>query len=219
MTRPAKLPLYGKVKFRRARKERLLALWQAVVKKTAIEIHQGVRVESIRTAAQGFEIATTSGAGTRQYGVAGDRASWLAAAPRRSRRRSAQSRHTASLMRRNTAGSTCSSSAAATARSKPRSSLSRHPVASVTLAYRGPALDRAKPANLKRLEAVARAGKVFIMLDAHVRAIEPGRVIIDQPDRRLVPVNDAVIICAGGTLPTALLADIGVEVERKFGTA
>ena len=31
--------------------------------------------------------------------------------------------------------------------------------------------------------------------------------------------NDAVIICAGGILPTGFLKNIGIEVETKHGTA
>jgi thioredoxin reductase (NADPH) len=30
--------------------------------------------------------------------------------------------------------------------------------------------------------------------------------------------NDAVVVCIGGTLPTALLADAGVRVETRYGT-
>jgi hypothetical protein len=31
--------------------------------------------------------------------------------------------------------------------------------------------------------------------------------------------NDAVIVCAGGLLPTPLLQKIGIEFATKFGTA
>jgi hypothetical protein len=31
--------------------------------------------------------------------------------------------------------------------------------------------------------------------------------------------NDAVIVQAGGVLPTALLRELGVKVETKYGTA
>jgi repressor of nif and glnA expression len=31
--------------------------------------------------------------------------------------------------------------------------------------------------------------------------------------------NDAVIVCAGGILPTAFLHSVGIEVETKYGTA
>ena len=47
MTRPARLPLYGKVRFRRVRKEKLLSLWDSVIRKTGIAIHDRVRVERI----------------------------------------------------------------------------------------------------------------------------------------------------------------------------
>ena len=59
MTRPARLPLYGRVKFRRVRKDRLLALWDDIVRKTGIVIHDRVRVERIITARDGFEVASS----------------------------------------------------------------------------------------------------------------------------------------------------------------
>jgi hypothetical protein len=31
--------------------------------------------------------------------------------------------------------------------------------------------------------------------------------------------NDAVIVCAGGLLPTPLLQSIGIQFATKFGTA
>jgi thioredoxin reductase (NADPH) len=30
--------------------------------------------------------------------------------------------------------------------------------------------------------------------------------------------NDAVIVCAGGILPTAFLKSVGIDVETKYGT-
>jgi thioredoxin reductase (NADPH) len=30
--------------------------------------------------------------------------------------------------------------------------------------------------------------------------------------------NEAIIVCAGGVLPTGFLKTIGIEVETKFGT-
>ena len=38
-------------------------------------------------------------------------------------------------------------------------------------------------------------------------------------DERIRIANDAVIINAGGILPTAFLREIGIDVETKFGTA
>ena len=47
MTRPAELPLYGRLKLRRVRKEKLLALWHDVIGKTGVQIHHGVRVHRV----------------------------------------------------------------------------------------------------------------------------------------------------------------------------
>jgi hypothetical protein len=44
-------------------------------------------------------------------------------------------------------------------------------------------------------------------------------VEIEQKGKRLRVRNDAVIVCAGGILPTAFLKSIGIEVETKYGTA
>ena len=38
-------------------------------------------------------------------------------------------------------------------------------------------------------------------------------------DRDICIDNDAVIVCAGGILPTPFLKSIGIEVETKYGTA
>jgi repressor of nif and glnA expression len=40
-----------------------------------------------------------------------------------------------------------------------------------------------------------------------------------QENRTIEIDNDAVIVCAGGILPTPLLREMGVEVETKHGTA
>ena len=39
-------------------------------------------------------------------------------------------------------------------------------------------------------------------------------------DSRAIKVrNDAVIVCAGGILPTKFLKGMGIEIETKYGTA
>ena len=218
MTRPANLPLYGKVRLRRVRKERLLALWRKVIGETGLEIHSGVRVERITPAGQGFEIATTSGVvrastvllatgrrgSPRRLGVPGEdmpKVVYSLDDPGQYR-----GRHVLVV-----GGGDSALEAACT--------LARHAVASVTLSYRGSAFNRAKPQNRRRLEEAMTSGRLHILPVSHLRAIEADHVVIDQPGRRHTPRNDAVIICAGGLLPTALLADVGVRVETKYGTA
>ena len=218
MTRPAVLPLYGKVKLRRARKERLLALWQSVVRKTGIEIRGGVRVTHISPYPWGFEIETSAG-------IARSRTVLLATGRRGSPRRlgipgETQSKVVYSLddpaqyrgQHVLVVGGGDSALETAIA-------LARQPVASVTLSYRGSNFNRARPANRRRFEDAVRAGWINFLPDSHLQAIEPAYVVIDQSGRRQHARNDAVIICAGGLLPTSLLADIGVRIETKYGTA
>ena len=218
MTRPAILPLFGKVKLKRVRKERLLALWQSVIEKTGIEIHQGVRVDRIRPMPWGFEVATSQGemrartillatgrrGSPRRLGISGEELPKVTY----SLDDAAQyaGRHVLVV-----GGGDSALEAAAM--------LARHPVASVTISYRGAAFDRARPATRARVTDAIERGRVHVIYQSHVRAIAPDHVIVDQPGRRTKVGNDAVIVCIGGTLPTALLADAGVDVERKFGTA
>ena len=57
------------------------------------------------------------------------------------------------------------------------------------------------------------------MLKSEVRRISVDSVLIDAGGRETELSNDAVIVCAGGILPTDFLRDIGIAVETKYGTA
>ena len=56
-------------------------------------------------------------------------------------------------------------------------------------------------------------------LKSNVKLVEKDRVTLEQDGKMLVIPNDAIIVCAGGILPTPFLKEIGVIVEAKFGTA
>ena len=57
------------------------------------------------------------------------------------------------------------------------------------------------------------------MLRTQVREIEPQAVTLGADDGTQRFANDAVIVSAGGILPSDFLRSIGVEIETKFGTA
>ena len=217
MTRPADLPLYGRVKLRRVRKEKLLALWQAVIQKTGLRIHGGIRVERVNPRSWGFDVETTAGhyasravllatgrrGSPRRLGVAGEELPKVVY----SLDDAGQYRGRHVLV---VGGGDSALEAAA--------ELARHATASVTLSYRGTGFTRGTTVNRRRIEEAQRRGRLTVLFGSHVRAIEPGRVLIDQDGRRLLPANDAVILCLGGLLPNTLLADTGVRVETKYGT-
>ncbi len=56
-------------------------------------------------------------------------------------------------------------------------------------------------------------------MKSKVLEINADNVVLDTEKGKGKLPNDAVIICAGGILPTGFLKDIGIEVETKFGTA
>jgi thioredoxin reductase len=210
--------MYGRVRLRRVRKERLLALWQSVIGKTGIEIHHGVRVDGVSRLEHGFEVTTSAGVARtgavllatgrrgapRRLGVPGEELPKVAY--RLGDAAHYDGRHVLVV------GGGDSALEAAIA-------LARRPVGSVTLAYRGTAFDRAAPAHRLQIDRLEREGRVHVLRSAHVRRIDARSVIVELPARTVKIANDDVIICAGGSLPTALLTDIGIRVERKFGTA
>ena len=63
------------------------------------------------------------------------------------------------------------------------------------------------------------AGKIKLYLKAAVKSIKPETAIVKFGAEETEIPNDGVIVCAGGTLPTPFLKQIGVMVETKFGTA
>jgi hypothetical protein len=55
-------------------------------------------------------------------------------------------------------------------------------------------------------------------MSSNVKSIGERRVSIEQEGRLEELDNDAVVISAGGILPTPFLKEIGIQVETKHGT-
>ena len=90
----------------------------------------------------------------------------------------------------------------------------------VVLSYRGEAFARAKPRNRDRVAAAQRSGQLRVMLNSKVKQIAAQSVSPSNRPEKLHEVqNDAVIVNAGGILPTEFLNKVGIRVETKYGTA
>jgi thioredoxin reductase/ferredoxin len=218
MTTPATLPLVGKVKFREISKEKLLAFWDGVARKTGLEIHYGERVAGIAPRSAGFAVAT----GRAVYPTR----SVLLAIGRRGtpRKLDVPGEEQAKVVYRLidpeqyrgqhvlvVGGGDSALEAAAT--------IAEQPATTVTLSHRGEGFARAKIGNRDRVAAAQDAGRLTVLTRSEVTQIDADAVELMAGGRRRRIRNDAVVVCAGGILPTAFLESVGIEVETKYGTA
>jgi len=218
MTAPATVPLVGKVDFRQTSKEALLGFWQEVERKTGIEVRYRERVEDIVRDGDGFVVRTTRGEyrthsvllaigrrGTpRKLGVAGEDL------PKVVYRLIDPEQYSGQHVLVVGGGNSAVEAAASVAEAGGRS---------VVLSYRGEAFAKANQANRDRVARAEQSGKLKVLLKSNVRAIAGEAVVIERDGRLLKLSNDAVIVNAGGVLPTDFLRHIGINVEAKFGTA
>ena len=56
-------------------------------------------------------------------------------------------------------------------------------------------------------------------MKSNTKEITKDKVILDQEGERIEIENDAIIVSAGGILPTGMLKEMGIVVETKHGTA
>ena len=218
MTSPATLPLVGKMKFRETTKETLLAYWQDIVKRTDLKISFQERLESINRHNGSFNVVTNQNQyaahavllaigrrGTpRKLGVPGEELSKVTY-------RLIDPEQYSSLKVLVVGGGDSALECALM--------LSEQPGTTVTLSYRSQAFSRAKKKNRLKLENAGREGRIEILLESNVKSIAEEYVEIEQKGQLLRIANDAIIISAGGILPTGFLKELGIEIETKHGTA
>jgi thioredoxin reductase (NADPH) len=218
MTAPAILPLVGKLNFKEVSKEKLLKFWEDVARKTGLKINYGEQVEAITQSDADFEVRT-SRASYRAASV-------LLAIGRRGtpRKLDVEGEDQAKVVYRLidpqqyrkhhvlvVGGGDSALEAAA--------SIAEQPGTTVTLSHRSDAFSRAKLKNRERVETAEKSGRLKVLFRSSVKSIGRHDVEIEQQGQRMKIRNDAVIVCAGGILPTAFLKGIGIAVETKYGTA
>jgi thioredoxin reductase/ferredoxin len=216
MTTPAELPMVGTVRFKNTSKEDLLAFWQDVERKTGVQIRYKERVENIARTPSGFYIKTNRGElrarnvllaigrrGTpRKLGVDGEQL------PKVVYRLIDAEQYRGKRVLVVGGGDSALEAATTIADAG----------ADVTISYRGDAFARAKSRNRERLQAATTAGQLRALLKSNVLKIEPDAVLLDCDGKQERFDNDAVIVSAGGILPTAFLQGLGVHIETKHGT-
>ena len=218
MTAPGELPLIGKFHFRETTKEKLLEFWSTVRKKTGLKVQTGERVDSIEPHDGGFNVVTPKATyqtravllaigrrGTpRKLGVSGEEL------PKVVYRLIDPAQYQQQKVLIVGGGDSALEAAISIAEEKGTA---------VTISYRSESFGRAKQKNRDKIELMAKENRLQLLMKSNVKEITPEAVILDHDGNRVEIPNDAIIVNAGGILPTPFLKSIGISVETKYGTA
>jgi len=212
------VPLIGKVNFRQTSKEALLEFWQDSERKTGVKINYKERVEDITRDGDGFTVKTNRGThrtrsvlltigrrGTpRKLGVPGEEL------PKVVYRLIDPEQYKGQHVLVVGGGDSALEAAASIAESGGGGG--------VVLSYRAAEFDRAKARNRERIKAAEKNGQLQVMMKSNVKQIDAESVTIEGDSGISKVRNDAVIVSAGGVLPSDFLKRVGITVETKHGT-
>lgn len=218
MTQPATLPGFGRMNFREINKESLLKFWEDIITRARANISYGERVDRIEPGARGFSVSTSRRTLTCAYILL---AIGRRGTPRRLDVPGEESPHVVYRLidPQQYAGRHVLVVGGGDSALEAAASLVEETDAEVILAYRGEALGRAKQRNRERVKKASESGALRLLLNTNVVEIEPGAVLLESNGRQRKVANDAIIVCAGGVLPTDFLREIGIHIVTKYGTA
>jgi thioredoxin reductase/NAD-dependent dihydropyrimidine dehydrogenase PreA subunit len=214
-------PVYGRVSKRKMSKEQLVELWEDIREKTGLQVAVGELVEKIERGEDGSWLVSSTGGVLKTANVL------LALGRRGSPRKldvpgEEQSKVVYRVIEPEVfqgqhvlvvgGGNAAVESAFAL--------VDGGKCASVTISYRKNSFARCRQPNRKRIEAEMEAGRLAALMGTEVEEIFEDRVTLrDASGEQLTVQNNAVVIQVGGTAPTALLEDVGIEIVTKYGEA
>jgi thioredoxin reductase (NADPH) len=218
MTSPVEVPLIGEVRITQTSKEALLEFWQHVERETGVAIQYRERVESITRHGAGFAVKTSTGyyatravllaigrrGSPRKLGIPGEDL------PKVVYRLIDPYQYSGQRVLIVGGGDSALEAAASIAESCD---------AEIAICHRGASFVRARSSNRDRIERARRAGRLQVEYDTRVRQIERDAVVLEHKGKVKRMPNDAVIVAAGGVVPTDFLKHVGVTVQTKYGTA
>lgn len=219
MTFPLDVPGYGKLNFKSIVKEELIALWDDIIEKTAL--HKYIRTgETMISAARTSDgtillktdkqhyktnnlILAIGRRGTpRKLGIPGEDGANVAY----SLLDPDQYQNNKIVV----VGGGDSAIEAAVA-------LSEEPGNTVRLSYRKDAFSRIKPGNQERIDEAIKLGKVEFLAGSNLKEITDTSITYTDASGTHCIDNDYVFIMIGGTLPTGMLKELGIKIDKKFG--
>jgi thioredoxin reductase (NADPH) len=219
MTQPVILPIIGRVEMFDISKEELLAFWLRVLREQNLNVKFNERMEKVNKTEHGYEVITAKATyhaanvllaigrqGTpRKLEVSGEEQAKVVY--RLTDPEQYKNKHVLVV------GGGDSALEAALA-------ISEQPGSTVTLSYRSEAFGRVKAKNRERLQKAETANQLTVLMKSSVKEINSHTVMIELADKKISELaNEAVIVCAGGVLPTPFLKEIGVMIETHYGKA
>ncbi len=219
MTAPMTLPIVGKFNMYEISKEELLEYWNRILKQTSIRINFSERMDAIAKTGDSFLVKTSRNSyqtknvllaigrrGTpRKLGVAGEEQEKVVY-----RLIDAEQYRGMHVL---IVGGGDSAAEAALAIAAERGT-------TVSISCRGDEIfTRPKDKNRQQLKQGVEKKRIAVYVHANVKEIGTGTVTLIHEGNEIEMKNDAVIVCAGGTLPTPMLKEIGVMVDTYYGTA
>jgi len=221
MTGALDFPMYGRVSKRKMSKEQLVALWQDIQDKTGLRVAVGELVQNIeRGPDDSWLVSSTGGVfktsnvllalgrrgSPRKLGVPGEELAKVAY--RVIEPEVFENQHVLVVG----GGNAAVESAFAL--------LDAGNCTSVSISYRKTTFARCRQANRERIELEMNAGRLTALLGTEVEEIFEDRVSLRSASREPISIeNDAVVVQVGGTAPTDLLQNVGIEIVTKYGEA
>ncbi|NOT21748.1 MAG: NAD(P)-binding domain-containing protein [Nitrospiraceae bacterium] len=219
MTAPMTLPIVGKFDKFEISKEELLAFWTRITRDNGIKINFSERMGAVTKTGSGFVVKTSKDSyktknvllaigrrGTpRKLGVPGEEQEKVVY-------RLIDAEQYRGLHVLVVGGGDAAAEAAL--------SIAAERGTTVALSCRGDEIfTRPKDKNRQQLKQSVERKKIAVYLEANVKEIGRETVTLIYEGKDIELKNDAVIVCAGGTLPTPMLKEMGVMVDTYYGTA
>ena len=216
MTSPMDIPLHGKVKLFETGKEELIGLWNSILTKHQVTIHENTRVNNIsgengvfivhaannkQFVTQKVLLAIGRRGSPRKLNVPGEdlpKVFYRLLEP-----------ESVSHMKVLVVGGGDSAI---------ESALLLAAENEVTLSYRQSTFSRLKPGNDSLIKEAIRENRIQVIMNSNLISIEEKRVVLRLADNNeKILDNDLVYVFAGGELPAGFLSNAGITVTRKFG--
>lgn len=216
---PLDLPVFGKLWLQESTKEELLSHWLRIIRKEQLPIHQDTRMTAIERDGEGLFRVTTE---PREGGKPTQRLArrvLLAIGQRGTPRRlpfelapEAEARvHYHLSDAKSFEGKRVVVVGLGDVAMEAAIALSRQPGTTVTVVHRAESFTRGKSRNITEMKRLSEAGRIQILWQREIAAIDAERVTFSGPGRASSTLYDAVLVLIGSIPPERVLRAAGVR--------